>query len=157
MLNRQNINDLPSIYRSVSQFAFCKIASYTKMNHAIRSVRANPPSVLSSLKASVVKVRQVITQSRLPENPSSLDSSQNQINPNNPQEKTGDVMSHSFGEGYATRSDEDGFGGIYGGNQSVPKIEIDKEIHENHPAYDKTQGSDVAEKEKGRHQTDASS
>lgn len=42
-------------------------------------------------------------------------------------------MSHSFGEGYATRSDEDGFGGIYGGNQSVPKIEIDKEIHENHP------------------------
>lgn len=42
-------------------------------------------------------------------------------------------MSHSFGEGYATRSDEEGFGGIYGGNQSIPKVEIDKEIHENHP------------------------
>lgn len=28
-------------------------------------------------------------------------------------------MSHSFGEGYSTRSDEEGFGGIYGGNQSI--------------------------------------
>ncbi|MED6155672.1 hypothetical protein PIB30_007182 [Stylosanthes scabra] len=64
----------------------------------------------------------------------------------------GDVMSHSFGEGYATRSDEEGFGGIYGGNQSFPKTETDKFIHENHPAYDKTQGSEVKEKEKGRHQ-----
>ncbi|XP_031255155.1 uncharacterized protein LOC116113143 [Pistacia vera] len=140
------------------------------MNHAIRSVRANPPTVLSSplpysvgQKASVVKFRQVITQSRRSENPSSMDTSQNQMNPkekmdpNNPQEKTGDVMSHSYGEGYATRSDEEGFGGIYGGNQSIPKVEIDKEIHENHPAYDKTQGSEVKEKEKARHQTDASS
>jgi len=42
-------------------------------------------------------------------------------------------MSHSFGEGYATRSDEEGFGGIYGGNQSMPKTETDKFIHENHP------------------------
>lgn len=42
-------------------------------------------------------------------------------------------MSHSFGEGYATRSDEEGFGGIYGGNQSLPKTETDKFIHENHP------------------------
>lgn len=42
-------------------------------------------------------------------------------------------MSHSFGEGYATRSDEEGFGGIYGGNQTIPKTETDKEIHENHP------------------------
>lgn len=40
-------------------------------------------------------------------------------------------MSHSFGEGYATRCDEEGFGGIYGGNQSAP--ETDKPIHENHP------------------------
>ncbi|XP_019444765.1 PREDICTED: uncharacterized protein LOC109348691 isoform X2 [Lupinus angustifolius] len=71
----------------------------------------------------------------------------------NPSEEAthGDVMSHSFGEGYATRSDEEGFGGIYGGNQSPP----DKTIHENHPAYDKTQGSEVKEKEKARHQTSA--
>lgn len=44
-----------------------------------------------------------------------------------------DVMSHSFGEGYATRSDEEGFGGVYGGNPSIPKTEEDQLIHENHP------------------------
>lgn len=42
-------------------------------------------------------------------------------------------MSHSFGEGYATRSDEEGFGGTFGGKQAARKIEIDKEIHEGHP------------------------
>ncbi|KAK7406690.1 hypothetical protein VNO78_08320 [Psophocarpus tetragonolobus] len=71
------------------------------------------------------------------------------------EKKQGDVMSHSFGEGYATRSDEEGFGGIYGGNESIPKTDTDKLIHENHPAYDKTQGSEVKEKEKGRHQASA--
>ncbi|ESW28932.1 hypothetical protein PHAVU_002G029900 [Phaseolus vulgaris] len=69
--------------------------------------------------------------------------------------KHGDAMSHSFGEGYATRSDEEGFGGIYGGKQSMPNTEKDKIIHENHPAYDKTQGSEVKEKEKARHQSSA--
>lgn len=34
-----------------------------------------------------------------------------------------DTMSHSFGEGYATRSDEEGFGGVYGGNQSKPEMD----------------------------------
>lgn len=29
----------------------------------------------------------------------------------------GDMMADSFGEGYSTRSDEEGFGGIYGRNQ----------------------------------------
>jgi hypothetical protein len=42
-------------------------------------------------------------------------------------------MSHSFGEGYATRSDEEGFGGIYGGNQCIPKPEQAEHVHENHP------------------------
>lgn len=70
--------------------------------------------------------------------------------PENPNEKTGDVMSHSYGEGYATRSDEEGFGGIYGGNQTLQK---ENEIHENHPDYDKTQGSESKEKEKARNQT----
>lgn len=41
-------------------------------------------------------------------------------------------MSHSFGEGYATRSDEEGFGGTYGGNQTFQKDNND-EVHENHP------------------------
>lgn len=38
-------------------------------------------------------------------------------------------MSHSYGEGYATRCDEEGFGGTYG-NQTLQK---ENEIHENHP------------------------
>ncbi|CDY53845.1 BnaA07g37400D [Brassica napus] len=71
--------------------------------------------------------------------------------PENSKEKYGDVMSHSFGEGYATRSDEEGFGGTYGGNQSFQKHK--DEVHENHPDYDKTQGSEAKEKERGRNQT----
>ncbi|PKI44684.1 hypothetical protein CRG98_034927 [Punica granatum] len=43
------------------------------------------------------------------------------------------VMSQSFGDGYSTRADEEGFGGIYSGNQSLNNIEADKEIHANHP------------------------
>ncbi|CAK9184251.1 unnamed protein product [Ilex paraguariensis] len=64
---------------------------------------------------------------------------------------------NSFGEGYATRSDDEGFGGIYGGKQSLPDKEDDKIVHGNSPEYDKTQGSQVKEKEKARHQTEASS
>ncbi|GMP31765.1 hypothetical protein CsSME_00005841 [Camellia sinensis var. sinensis] len=47
--------------------------------------------------------------------------------------KTGDLMSHSFGEGYATRSDEEGFGRIYRGNASISKEEQDRIIHDNYP------------------------
>ena len=42
-------------------------------------------------------------------------------------------MSNSFVEGYATRSDEKGFDGVNGGNESTSKIEMDRFIHENHP------------------------
>nr|CAB3493427.1 unnamed protein product [Digitaria exilis] len=64
---------------------------------------------------------------------------------------TGDVMSHSFGEGYATRSEEEGFGGVYG--------RPDPEEHggaDDHPEYDTSQGSEVKEKEKekARHHRD---
>ncbi|KAL1196561.1 hypothetical protein V5N11_023249 [Cardamine amara subsp. amara] len=69
--------------------------------------------------------------------------------PEKPNEKHGDVMSHSYGEGYWTRCDEEGFGGTYGGNQTLQK---DNEIHENHPDYDKTQGREAKEKEKARNQ-----
>ncbi|XVE87293.1 hypothetical protein DITRI_Ditri18aG0105600 [Diplodiscus trichospermus] len=124
------------------------------MNQAIRSVGAQPSAIFSclGLKTSAVSLRTVTTSSRSPENPQSMD--QKEINAEG---KIGDVMSHSFGEGYSTRSDEEGFGGT---NQSRAEIEtgieMDREIHENHPAYDKTQGSEVKEKEKARHQTDAS-
>ncbi|CAA3001368.1 Hypothetical predicted protein [Olea europaea subsp. europaea] len=37
----------------------------------------------------------------------------------------------SFGEGYATRFDEEGFGGIYGGNQTISKEDEEKIVHGN--------------------------
>ncbi|KAJ1293835.1 hypothetical protein BS78_01G099400 [Paspalum vaginatum] len=61
----------------------------------------------------------------------------------------GDVMTHSFGEGYSTRSDEEGFGGVYGGNDPVEHPGT--RVHPSHPEYDTSQGSEVKEKEKARH------
>ncbi|XP_006650516.2 uncharacterized protein LOC102720220 [Oryza brachyantha] len=65
---------------------------------------------------------------------------------------TGDVMTHSFGEGYSTRSDEEGFGGVYG--QNDPVFNPGTEVHPSHPDYDTSQGSEVKEKEKARHLKD---
>ncbi|XP_059456071.1 uncharacterized protein LOC132186230 [Corylus avellana] len=130
------------------------------MNYAIiRSTRIHPPTLFSAplpynagRKACGIGFRKGATMaSQQPDNKHKTDKA------HNPNEKTGDVMSHSFGEGYSTRSDEEGFGGIYGGNQSIPKPEQDGHVHENHPAYDKSQGSEVKEKEKARHQTNANS
>jgi len=42
-----------------------------------------------------------------------------------------DVITHSFGEGYSTRSDEEGFGGVYGGTDPVEHPGT--EIHPSHP------------------------
>lgn len=39
-------------------------------------------------------------------------------------------MLHTYGEAYATRCDEEGFGGTFGGNQTFQKA---NKIHENHP------------------------
>ncbi|GAA0166507.1 hypothetical protein Leryth_018258 [Lithospermum erythrorhizon] len=55
--------------------------------------------------------------------------------------KTTDTMS-SFGEGYASRSDEEGFGGVYG-----EKIDDGKTT-----GHDGSQGSVVKEKETSRNQ-----
>ncbi|KAB2061659.1 hypothetical protein ES319_A10G100900v1 [Gossypium barbadense] len=90
---------------------------------AIRSVRAQPPAVftpslrasLSHHKSSVISFRPIITScSKQPESMEQKDEK--------PEQKPGDVMSESFGEGYATRSDEEGFGGIYGENESISDI-----------------------------------
>lgn len=65
-----------------------------------------------------------------------------------PESKTVDSMS-SLGEGYATRCDEEGFGGIYGWNQSFSKDGEEKDVHGDAHAqeFDHNQGSDVKEKE----------
>ncbi|KAK9285159.1 hypothetical protein L1049_024345 [Liquidambar formosana] len=129
------------------------------MIHTIRSVRTQlPPTLLSSSplpsrigrRTSSVRFPQAKVEPKKPvEEPDNMDKANNQ------NQKTGDVMSHSFGEGYATRSDEEGFGGIYRGNQLLRKPQGENVIDENHPEYDKSQGSEMKEKEKGRHQTNA--
>ncbi|KAJ7952995.1 Late embryogenesis abundant protein [Quillaja saponaria] len=130
------------------------------MIHATKTVRSYPSKLFTTYnlpsnfgwRVSEVRFQQLKTFSNQPDHRADEMEKQEQ-NPDD--HKNGDVMYHSFGEGYATRSDEEGFGGIYGGNQFISnkdKDELDR-IHENHPAYDKTQGSEVKEKEKGRHQT----
>jgi hypothetical protein len=57
-----------------------------------------------------------------------------------------DPITHSFGEGYATRADEEGFGTVYARG--------DDDERPGHPEYDTSQGSEVREKEKGRHLKD---
>ncbi|KAK1363594.1 hypothetical protein POM88_039155 [Heracleum sosnowskyi] len=63
--------------------------------------------------------------------------------------KKGDVMSNTFGEGYSSRSDEEGFGGT---NQTLPGSHK-QDNSPNSNEYDKSQGSEVKEKEQSRHQT----
>ncbi|MED6134413.1 hypothetical protein PIB30_036749 [Stylosanthes scabra] len=131
------------------------------MLHTIKTVLTFSPSASSfprSLSCSRGREISVVRFCTRPEAETDHSMDKKDENPSEDAAATtehGDVMSHPFGEGYATRSDEEGFGGIYGGNQSFPKTETDKFIHENHPAYDKTQGSEVKEKEKGRHQPSA--
>lgn len=60
-------------------------------------------------------------------------------------------MEESFGTGYSTRSDEEGFGGIYGGND---ECNTEMKIIKDPAHHDNTQGSDVKEKEKSRNQTE---
>ncbi|XP_050384046.1 uncharacterized protein LOC126800684 [Argentina anserina] len=124
------------------------------MINAISSViRAQASSYLGRKASRVGFIRQATTI--VSSDPGSKHNMDKAENPNQ-KTGTGDVMSHSFGEGYATRSDEEGFGGVYSDNQKLPnKVEQDQMIHENNPAYDKTQGSEVKEKERARHQPNA--
>ncbi|KAL6843476.1 hypothetical protein ACP4OV_026538 [Aristida adscensionis] len=69
--------------------------------------------------------------------------------------KTLCVMTHSFGEGYATRSEEEGFGGVYGRDDDHDEHPGAEAHHRSHPEYDTTQGSEVKEKEKARNFKDA--
>ncbi|KDP23195.1 hypothetical protein JCGZ_00340 [Jatropha curcas] len=133
------------------------------MNQAIKSIRTYQtipagflyPSNQLGQKTSVLRFKQVTTASSNPENPHDMDKAQSPNEKSKEAIEHGDVMSHSFGQAYATRSDEEGFGGIYGGNQSCDNDDDNngKKIHENHPDYDRSQGSEVKEKEKGRNST----
>lgn len=115
------------------------------MLHTIKTVLTHPPASLFPRSLSSNLGRETSAVRFTQPDTEKMDKTQKPSE----EDTHGDVMSHSFGEGYATRSDEEGFGGIYSRNQTHP----DKSIRENHPAYDKTQGSEVKEKEKGRHQS----
>ncbi|XP_009792128.1 uncharacterized protein LOC107812420 isoform X2 [Nicotiana tabacum] len=122
------------------------------MINAIRltTIRAQSPSVFSNplpyhigRKSSEIRFRQVVTSAGQPDNTNKMDQTK----------KPADEAEHkaAFGDGYATRSDEEGFGGVYGGN----KEDEEKIIHGKAPEYDTNQGSEVKEKEKARNQRQA--
>ncbi|KAI3451707.1 hypothetical protein Pfo_008372 [Paulownia fortunei] len=128
------------------------------MLNALRSARAQHPSLFSyplpyhiiSRKPSGVRFAQAAAGPKQPDSSDKMDPKQD------PKPETGDSMS-SLGEGYATRSDEEGFGGIYVGNQSVCRDNEEKNVHGNAPEFDHNQGSEVKEKERARHQSKVAS
>ncbi|XP_055804744.1 uncharacterized protein LOC129873641 [Solanum dulcamara] len=109
-----------------------------------------PPSVLSNplpyhiarnSGVTDIRFRQVVTSAGQPDN--NMDQTKKPK-----QDKPSETMSSSYGDAYATRSDDEGFGGIYGGNE-----EDEENIkHCKAPEYDAKQGSEVKEKEKTRNQ-----
>jgi len=74
----------------------------------------------------------------------------------------GDDMADSFGDGYSTRSSDEGFGQRYSedikfGQTLSEGAEVEHHAHthvEVRREYDQSQGSEVTEKEKGRHATE---
>ncbi|XP_038883658.1 uncharacterized protein LOC120074572 [Benincasa hispida] len=130
------------------------------MINAIRFGRTPPPIVLTSplppqlrrICSPELRSRQAIGLATAPDqNSNDMDDSQNKA------KETGDIMCDSFGEAYATRSEEEGFGGTYGRNQPSDDETDNKKwpSHGNQHEYDKSQGCEVKEKEKSRHQAHA--
>ncbi|CAI9780535.1 unnamed protein product [Fraxinus pennsylvanica] len=120
------------------------------MFKAVRSVRVLPSAALisSQLPNSIsrrgcgVRFAQAMSGPNQPQSTEKIDQSQESKN------QRGETID-SFGEGYASRSDEEGFGRMYGGNQSISKEDEEKIGHGNAPEYDISQGSEVKEKEMG--------
>ncbi|KAL3844835.1 hypothetical protein ACJIZ3_002238 [Penstemon smallii] len=105
------------------------------MFNAVRSslrLRAQfSPLTLSSRKTTGIRLAQAVS------GPDTTDKMQEQGS-----KKTG-----LYGEGHSKRADEEGFGGIYAGNQPLTKDDEDKIVHGNAP------GSEVLkEKERAQNQ-----
>ncbi|CAN6441544.1 unnamed protein product [Victoria cruziana] len=69
------------------------------------------------------------------ENSSSIDGKEMQGPQKQQGEKLGDIMADLFGEAYATRLEEEGFGCIYGGSQTFVRIEritVSEVVHGSH-------------------------
>ncbi|CAO2828140.1 unnamed protein product [Amaranthus hypochondriacus] len=128
------------------------------MNHAIKLGRQTTifsrPNSLSS--NSIISTRKGVDSVRFVQATGNNNDPKQQPNLHNMDKSNKDknlnVMEESFGKGYATRSDEEGFGGVYGGNDednAAMKIVQDPAHH------DSSQGSEVKEKEKARNQKEA--
>ncbi|KAL3507924.1 hypothetical protein ACH5RR_033306 [Cinchona calisaya] len=124
------------------------------MLNALRLLRAQPPLLVSSpltflynlpCKTCVVRFQQTSAGNSKPENSEKMDQSDQGKNPREESMK-------SYGEGYATRSDEEGFGGIYGENQEFTKKNEEKIAYVKVQEIDASLGSGVKKKEKGSHQ-----
>ncbi|KAM3296023.1 hypothetical protein ACQJBY_038382 [Aegilops geniculata] len=64
-----------------------------------------------------------------------------------------DVMSHPFGVAYSTRSDEEGFGGVYARDDDRPaSSRPTADAHPNHPPHD--HGTSQVKEEKARNVKD---
>ncbi|CAA3014455.1 Hypothetical predicted protein [Olea europaea subsp. europaea] len=121
------------------------------MFNAVRSVRVQPPSAAvfsSQLQNNIsrrgrrVRFVQAMSGPNQPPSTEKIEKSQESKN-----QRGGCI--DSFGEGYATRSDEEGFGGIYGRNSGEDE---ETNVHGNAPEYDESQGCEVKEKERARNQ-----
>ncbi|KAL0921862.1 hypothetical protein M5K25_008976 [Dendrobium thyrsiflorum] len=67
----------------------------------------------------------------------------------NPPATKGDIMSDSFGHEYATRSEEEGFGGIYGSDQTL-KTNGEDEDNPFTLEQNEGQGSEMKKEKKAR-------
>ncbi|XP_021848950.1 uncharacterized protein [Spinacia oleracea] len=132
------------------------------MNHAIKLGRLSlqspilcSSSGLSSVtgKKGVGSVRFVQVNSSGNDDPNKQSNFRNMDNNTNKKDEQQDnnlnVMKESFGEGYSTRSDDEGFGGIYGGNDEG---NAEMKVVQDPAHHDNDQGSEVKEKEKSRNQ-----
>ncbi|XP_060194437.1 uncharacterized protein LOC132623665 [Lycium barbarum] len=129
------------------------------MINAIRLAnRAQPPQSLFSNplpyhigrnSGGEIRFRQVVTSAGQPDH--NMDQTKKPAADKQEEGKAADTMSSCYGDAYATRSDEEGFGGIYGRN----KEDEENIIQGKAPEYDPKQGSEVKEKEKARNQRQA--
>ncbi|XP_021713543.1 uncharacterized protein LOC110681723 isoform X2 [Chenopodium quinoa] len=135
------------------------------MNHAIKLGRLSSQTLIlsSSSGLSSVTSRKGVGSVRLVQvsigkDPKS-DFRNMDKNTKNPDQEDKDVnaMEESFGQGYSTRSNDEGFGGIYGGNDEFADEagNAEMKITQNPGFHDSNQGSKLKEKEKARNQTQA--
>ncbi|CAN0919411.1 hypothetical protein LINGRAHAP2_LOCUS31439 [Linum grandiflorum] len=113
------------------------------MNGAMRSLRNGHQLIRDVVSGGSIR-RRVNTLSSDPGSKHNVEKAELP----NPKDNKGSPISNSGGEGYATRSDEAGFGtGEYGGN-AEDNVKFDQQFNQDHPAYDKSQGKEASIKDK---------